>query len=149
MRLRLAGEGESGSLGGPAGDLFVVMAIEEHELFQRDGTDLHLELPVSAFQAMLGAKVPMTTILGEEREIDIRPGSQPGEVIRVGGSGMPHVNGRRRGDLHVHLRVVVPSKLNSEQRKLVRRVADLGGGLEPEVDRGFFERLKRAFGGGE
>jgi molecular chaperone DnaJ len=148
MRLRLAGEGESGSLGGPAGDLFVVMAIEKHELFQRDGTELHLELPVSAFQAMLGAKVPMTTILGEEREIDVRPGSQPGEVLRVSGSGMPHVNGRRHGDLHVHLRVVVPSKLNGEQRKLIRQVADLGGGLEPEVDRGFFERLKRAFGGG-
>ena len=60
---------------------------------------------------------------------------------------MPHVNGRRRGDLYIHLRVVVPAKLTSEQRKLIEEVAELGGGLEPEVDRGFFERLRRALGG--
>jgi molecular chaperone DnaJ len=147
MRLRLVGEGEGGSLGGPAGDLFVVMALEEHDFFQRDGADLHLELPVSVFQAMLGTKVPITTILGEETEVAVNPGAQPGEVIRLGGSGMPHVNGRRRGDLYVHLRVVVPSKLTGEQHKLIEEVAELGGGLEPEVDRGFFERLRRAFGG--
>ena len=147
MRLRLAGEGESGTLGGPAGDLYVVMAIEEHDLFQRDGSDLHLELPVSAFQAMLGAKVGLTTILGEETEVVVKPGAQPGQVIRLNGSGMPHIDGRRRGDLYVHLRVVVPSKLTGEQRKLIEEVAELGGGLEPEEDSGFFERLKRAFGG--
>jgi molecular chaperone DnaJ len=123
------------------------MALEEHDFFQRDGADLHLELPVSVFQAMLGTKVPITTILGEETEVAVNPGAQPGEVIRLGGSGMPHVDGRRRGDLYVHLRVVVPSKLTGEQRKLIEEVAELGGGLEPEVDRGFFERLRRAFGG--
>jgi molecular chaperone DnaJ len=123
------------------------MAIEPHDLFQRDGSDLHLELPISAFQAMLGAKVAITTILGEETEVVVKPGAQPGEVIRLNGSGMPHVNGRRRGDLHVHLRVVVPSKLSGEQRKLIEQVAELGGGLAPEEDEGFFERLKRAFGG--
>jgi molecular chaperone DnaJ len=147
MRLRLAGEGESGSLGGSTGDLFVVMAIDEHELFQRDGVDLHLELPISVFQAMLGAKVPMKSILGEEIEVVVKSGAQPGDVVRLNGSGMPHVNGRRRGDLYVHLRVVVPTKLSSEQRKLIEEVAELGGGVEPEVDRGFFERLRRAFGG--
>lgn len=147
MRLRLAGEGESGELGGPAGDLFVVMAIEQHDLFQRDGVDLHLELPISAFQAMLGATVPLATILGEPRDVEIDAGAQPGAVIRLKGLGMPHVNSGRRGDLFVHLRVVVPSKLSGEQRKLIERVAELGGGYEPEVDRGFFERLKRAFGG--
>jgi molecular chaperone DnaJ len=147
MRLRLAGEGEGGTLGGPPGDLFVVMAVDQHDLFQRDGADLHIELPVSVFQAMLGAKVAITTILGEETEVVVKPGAQPGEVIRLNGSGMPHVNGRRRGDLFVHLRVVVPSKLNGEQRKLIEEVAELGGGLEPEEDSGFFERLKRAFGG--
>jgi molecular chaperone DnaJ len=147
MRLRLAGEGEEGALGGPPGDLYVVMAIEDHDLFQRDGANLHLELPVSVFQAMLGAKISITTILGEEQEITVASGSQPGEVIRLGGAGLPHVNNRRRGDLYIHLRVVVPSKLTGEQRELLERVAELGGGLEPEVDRGFFERLRRAFGG--
>jgi molecular chaperone DnaJ len=147
MRLRLAGEGEGGSLGGPPGDLYVVMAIDQHDLFQRDGADLHLELPVSVFQAMLGAKVAITTILGEETEVVVKSGAQPGEVVRLNGSGMPHVNGGRRGDLYVHLRVVVPAKLSKEQRQLIEEVAELGGGLEPEEDSGFFERLKRAFGG--
>jgi molecular chaperone DnaJ len=147
MRLRLAGEGEGGALGGPRGDLFVVMSIDEHDLFARDGADLHVEFPVSVFQAMLGADVPITTILGEDREIEIAAGSQPGDIIRMSGSGMPHVNGRRRGDLLVHLRVVVPKRLDTEQRRLLEEVAELGGGLQPEDDRGFFDRLKRAFGG--
>ena len=149
MRLRLSGEGEGGTLGGPSGDLFVVMAIAEHDVFERDGVDLHLELPVSAYQAMLGATVPITTILGEEREVEVAAGAQPGEVIRLDGSGMPHVNGHRRGDLYVHLSVVIPKRISAEQRRLIEEAADLGGGLEPEMDRGFFDRVKRAFGGSE
>jgi len=147
MRLRLAGEGEGGHLGGPSGDLFVVMDVAGHELFERDGDDLHIELPISVFQAMLGVKVPITSVLGEEREVEVSAGAQPGEVIRLNGVGMPHVNGRRRGDLFVHLRVVVPKKLSNEQRRLIEEVAEIGGGLEPESDGGFFERLRRAFGG--
>ena len=147
MRLRLAGEGEAGVLGGSAGDLFVVMAVSEHELFERDGENLHLELPISVYQAMLGARRSIPTVLGEELEIEVPAGAQPGELIRVAGQGMPHVNGRRCGDLFVHLRVVVPKKLNSEQRRLIQELAELGGGFEPETDRGFFERLRRAFGG--
>jgi molecular chaperone DnaJ len=149
MRLRLSGEGEGGTLGGPSGDLFVVMAIAEHDVFERDGVDLHLELPVSAYQAMLGATLPITTILGEEREVEVAAGAQPGELFRLGGSGMPHVNGRRRGDLYVHLSVVIPKRISAEQRRLIEEAADLGGGLEPEMDRGFFDRVKRAFGGSE
>ena len=149
MRLRLAGEGEDGALGGPRGDLFVVMKVEAHDLFERDGTDLHLELPISAFQAMLSANVPVATILGEDRVVEVPAGAQPGEVIRLHGAGMPHVDGRRRGDLFIHLRVVVPRKVSGEQRRLIEEVASLGGGLEPESEQGFFERLKRAFSGGE
>jgi len=149
MRLRLAGEGEDGALGGPAGDLFVVMKVEAHDLFERDGRDLHLELPISVFQAMLGANVPVTTILGEDRVVEVAAGAQPGEVICLHGAGMPHVDGRRRGDLFIHFRVVVPRKISGEQRRLIEEVASLGGGLEPESEQGFFERLKRAFSGGE
>jgi molecular chaperone DnaJ len=149
MRLRLTGEGEGGVQGGPAGDLFVVIAIEEHDLFERDGEDLHLELPVSVFQAMLGTKIPIKTILGEEREVEVVSGAQPGEVIRLHGAGMPHVNGRRHGDLFIHLRMVVPRKITREQRRLLEEVANLGGGLDPESEEGFFERLKRTFGGGD
>jgi molecular chaperone DnaJ len=147
MRLRLAGEGEGGALGGPAGDLFVVVGVTPHEIFERDGDDLHMELPVSVYQAMLGAEVPVTTILGEEVTVDISAGTQPNDVLRQTGGGMPAVSGRRRGDLHVHVRVVVPQGLGSEQRQLLEEVARLGGGVEPEIQRSLFERLKRAFAG--
>jgi len=147
MRLRLAGEGEGGISGGPAGDLYVVMDVERHEFFERDGDDLHVEVPVSVFQAMLGVDVPIVTVLGEERIVTVAAGAQPGEVIRLTGCGMPHVNGRRHGDLYVHLKVVVPKKLTHEQRRLIRDVAEIGGGLEPESEGGFFDRLRRAFGG--
>ncbi|MCU0304930.1 MAG: molecular chaperone DnaJ [Thermoanaerobaculales bacterium] len=147
MRLRLSGEGEDGALGGPSGDLFVVIAVNPHEVFERDGDDLHMVLPVSVFQAMLGAEVEVTTIHNEVAKVRIDAGSQPGEVIRVGGAGMPGLNGRRRGDLHVSLKVVVPRKLTAEQRQLVEEVARLGGGVAPEDQRSLFERLKRAFAG--
>jgi molecular chaperone DnaJ len=147
MRLRLAGEGESGTLGGPSGDLFVVIGVSPHEVFERDGDDLHMELPISVYQAMLGADIEVTTIHNETAAVSIPSGTQPGAVRRVSGAGMPSVNGRRQGDLHVHVRVVVPAKLSSEQRQLVEELARLGGGLEPEDQRGLFERLKRAFAG--
>jgi len=147
MRLRLTGEGESGPHGGQAGDLFVVIGVTPHDVFERDADDLHMELPISVYQAMLGAEIDVTTILNEESRVKLAPGAQPGDVCRVHGAGMPNVNGRRRGDLHVHLKVVVPQKLSSEQRQLVEEVARLGGGFEPEDQRSLFERLKRAFAG--
>ncbi|HSN56109.1 MAG TPA: molecular chaperone DnaJ [Candidatus Sulfomarinibacteraceae bacterium] len=145
MRLRLTGEGESGTHDGPAGDLYVVIATKPHEVFQRDGDHLHMELPISVYQAMLGDEVEVGSVLGEAPKVKIGAGSQPGDTLRLPGMGMPNVDGRRRGDLHVHLRVVVPKKLSSEQRQLVEEVARLGGGVEPEDQRGLFERLKRAF----
>ena len=147
MRLRLTGEGESGTHDGPAGDLYVVIAIKPHEVFQRDGDHLHMELPISVYQAMLGDEVEVGGVLGEAPKVKIGAGSQPGDTLRLPGMGMPNVDGRRRGDLHVHLRVVVPKKLSSEQRQLVEEVARLGGGVEPEDQRGLFERFKRAFSG--
>jgi molecular chaperone DnaJ len=147
MRLRLSGEGEAGDRGGPAGDLFVVIAVEDHSLFQRDGADLHLEIPVSVFQVMLGGTVKVPTVLGEERDVEIRAGAQPGDVIRVKGDGMPRVESGRRGDLYIHLKVVVPRRLTAEQRQLVAEAAGHGDGLDREEQGGFFDRLKRAFGG--
>jgi molecular chaperone DnaJ len=147
MRLRLAGEGESGLMGGPSGDLFVVIGVTAHDVFERDGDHLHMELPISVYQAMLGAEIPVTTILGEEVAVKIAPGSQPGEVIRNQRGGMPNIDRRRHGDLFVHLKVVVPQRLGSEQRQLVEEVARLGGGFELEDQRSLFDRLKRAFAG--
>jgi len=147
MRLRLTGEGESGPHGGQAGDLFVVIGVTPHDVFERDGDDLHMELPISVYQAMLGAEIDVTTIQNEPSRVKLTAGTQPGDVCRVHGAGMPNINGRRRGDLHVHLKVVVPQKLSSEQRQLVEEVARLGGGFEPEDQKSLFERLKRAFAG--
>jgi molecular chaperone DnaJ len=147
MRLRLSGEGESGPEGGPSGDLYVVIAVKPHDVFERHGDDLHMELPISVYQAMLGIEIEVGSILGETPKVKVGPGSQPGDTVRLPGMGMPNVDGRRRGDLHVHLRVVVPRKLSTEQRQLVEEVARLGGGVEPEDQRSLFERLKRAFAG--
>lgn len=148
MRLRLAGEGEDGRQGGPAGSLFVVMAVEPHELFEREGSRLHLELPISVFQAILGAEVPITTILGEDQTVSVAAGTQPGDVVRVKAAGMPEVDRGRRGDLFVHLKVVVPTKLNADQRALVEEAARVVGDVvDSEQHEGLFEKLKRALGG--
>jgi molecular chaperone DnaJ len=148
MRLRLAGEGEGGAQGGPPGDLYVVMAVEPHELFQRDGVDLHLALPISVFQAMLGARVTVTTILGEDRDLDIPAGAQPGDTVRLRGSGMPDVDRQRRGDLVAHLDIVIPRKLTATQRQLVEQAAQALGDEPTDGGRtsGLFEKLKRALG---
>jgi len=147
MRLRLTGEGESGGQGGPAGDLYVVMAVADHDSFVREGADLHMEMPVSVFQAMLGDSVDVDTILGESRAVEIQAGAQPGDVVRLRGEGMPQVNSNRRGDLYVHFNVVVPRRLTSEQRQLITEAAGHGDGLDQDDHGGLFDRLKRALGG--
>lgn len=148
MRLRLSGEGEAGESGGPAGDLHVVVSVDEHERFVRDGSDLHVEVPISVFSAMLGGQLEVSTVLGESRAVAIEPGAQPGDVLRLRGDGMPQLESKRRGDLRVHLKVVVPRRLSDEQRRLIAEVAAAGGdGLEQEPQRGLFDRLKRALGG--
>ncbi len=147
MRLRLAGEGEGGRQQGPPGDLYVVMAVEPHGLFSREGAHLHFELPVSVFQAMLGASVPIVTILGEDKDVEINPGAQPGDVLRIRGVGMPDVDSQRRGDLYAHLKVVIPKRLNTDQRHLVEEAARaVGDEVEGGGHKGLFEKLKRALG---
>jgi molecular chaperone DnaJ len=147
MRLRLAGEGEAGVQGGPPGDLYVVVAVQPHEHFHRDGADLHLEVPVSVFRAMLGGPVRIADITGEELEVDVKAGSQPDDVVRLRGAGMPQVNGHRRGDLYAHLKVVVPRKLSPEQRAAIEQAAGDEEDLAGTEQGGFFDRLKRALGG--
>jgi molecular chaperone DnaJ len=149
MRLRLTGEGEAGSHGGPAGDLYVVMAVADHETFVREDADLHMEKPVSVFQAMLGGTVDVETILGETHEVEIRAGAQPGDVVRLRGGGMPRVNSSQVVDLFVHLNGVGPRRLTPEQRDLVTEAAGHGDGLDQGDGGGLFERLKRALGGND
>jgi molecular chaperone DnaJ len=146
MRLRLSAEGESGVLGGPRGDLYVVLSVTGHERYERDGADLHLERPISVFQAMLGDEIDVPTILDEIENIEVNPGTQPGEVVRLRGAGMPQLNSSRRGDMYVHFRVVIPRRLDSEQRRLIAEAANLSDDLDESASGGLFERLKRALG---
>ncbi len=148
MRLRLSGEGEGGSLGGPAGDLYVVLDVKPHELFERDGLDLHLALPISVYQALLGARLKVPTILGDEQTVEIPSGAQPNDVVRLRGAGMPRLDGGQRGDLHIHLKVVIPRRLSSEERSLLEEAAAAGGGVDlTNQEGGLFERIRRALSG--
>jgi len=154
MRVRLAGRGEVGPGGGPAGDLYVEVEEEPHELFTRDGADLHctVQLPMTA--AALGATLPLPTLSGPE-ELHVEPGTQAGTVRTLRGKGMPRLRSSGRvdgqGDLMVHVDVVVPTKLDREQTELLRKLAALRGEEQPDLSgggrngHGLFSRLRDSF----
>jgi molecular chaperone DnaJ len=145
-QIRLAGEGEMGRQGGPAGNLYVVLSVEPHPIFQRRGDDILVELRVNVAQATLGADVQVPTLEGDE-EITIPGGTQSGAVLRLRNRGVPHLRRNGRGDELVLVRVVVPTKLSREQKKLFQ---ELGATLEPESvwqeKRSFVDELREFFG---
>lgn len=142
--LRLTGRGAVGQRGGPPGDLYVHVQVQAHDRFERDGDHLFCEVEVSVAQAILGAEIELETLDGVET-LEIRSGTQPGEVIRLRGLGVPRLEGRGRGDLHVSLRVVVPTKLPHEQEDLIRKLADLRNEAVKGPDEGFLSKIKSAF----
>ncbi len=121
QRIRVGGKGHAGGAGTPAGDLYVLMGVRPDERFVREGDDLITALDVSAPLAALGARLDAPTLEGTT-EVQIHPGTQPGEVLTVRGQGMPSLRRGRRGDLHVVVNVVVPRRLSSEQRELLERL---------------------------
>jgi molecular chaperone DnaJ len=123
-RLRLQREGESGAYGGPAGDLYVVIHVAEHEHFERQGNNLYASVPVTFAQAALGAEISVNTLNGEQ-PLKVPAGTQTGTVFRVRGQGMPVLGGRGRGDLFVSVSVVTPRTLTREQRKLLEQLAKI------------------------
>ena len=123
-RLRLQNEGESGAYGGPAGDLYVVIHVAEHEQFERQGNNLYASAPVTFAQAALGAEIKVKT-LSAEQSLKVPAGTQTGTVFRVRGQGMPVLGGRGRGDLFVAVSVVTPTMLTREQRKLLEQLANV------------------------
>ena len=141
--LRMDGEGAPGENGGPNGDLLVEIQIEEHELFERDGDDLRLRHPISFPQAVFGDTVEIETLDGSV-EMDVPAGTQSGETFRLRGKGMPRLRRRGHGDLYVQVRIVTPDSLNDEQREALEAFAEAGG-EEIDVEKGFFEKLKRSF----
>ncbi len=144
MRIRLTGEGEVGPGGGPAGDLFVEVVERPHAVFTRDGDDLHCRMPLPMTAAALGTTLKLETLDGEE-QLDISPGTQPEEVLTLRARGVPHLRGTGRGDLHVHLDVQVPTRLDAEQERLLRELAALRGEERPGHGKGggLFGRRRR------
>ena len=146
-RLRVPGEGEAGANGGPTGDLYVVLEVKEHSFFERRGADLYCTIPVSIAQAALGAELSVPGLNGEEK-LKIPEGTQGGAVFRIKGHGLPDPRGGGKGDLYYHVRVVTPTKLNRDQRKLMEQ---LGVTLKVDnkpAERGssFFDKVKDIFG---
>ena len=147
-RLRLAGRGEAGRMGARSGDLFVRIRVEPHDVFERDGNDLHCRLRLPMVQAVLGVDIEIPTIDGSHT-LTVPPGTQPDTVLTVRRAGMPKLNGGgARGDLYVHCQVEIPTALDEEQKDLVRELAELRGEDRPgsSTDRGLFDRLRGVFG---
>jgi molecular chaperone DnaJ len=151
QRLRLHGEGEHGSAGGPPGDLYVVVHVQEHHFFHREGDDLYCELPIAFPTLALGGSVSVPTLNGRE-ELHVPAGTQSGARFKLRGKGMPSVTGRGHGDLHVIAGVVVPKKLNKEQKHLLEELSKTLPSQSPNLERQeagekpFFERVKDIFG---
>ncbi len=143
-RLRLAGEGEPGWNSGPAGDLYVVLKVKEHPIFEREDSHLHCTIPVNIAQAALGAEIRVPALEGEET-IKLPGGVQNGAQFRLRGKGVPNVNGRGRGDLVIHISVVVPQNLTREQRKMFEQLLDLLPAENQPAEKGIFERVKDYF----
>ncbi len=142
-RLRVQGEGEGGTQGGPAGDLYVVIHLAVHERFERQGSNLYASQPLTFAQAALGADVFVVTIEGEEK-IKIPTGTQTGTVFRIKGKGMPVLGGRGRGDLFVSVSVVTPTSLTREQRKLLEQLAVVEN--KDLEDKGLVDKVRDIFG---
>jgi molecular chaperone DnaJ len=132
MRIRLNGEGEVGPSGGPPGDLYIEIHERDHPTFDREGDDLHCQLKVPMTTAVLGASVKLETLDSTE-QITIKPGTQPNATITLNARGVPHLRRGGRGDLHVHVNVEIPTRIDAEQEKLLRELATLRGEERPDA----------------
>ena len=145
MRLRMAGHGDAGEGGGPAGDLYVFLNVEPHEFFERDGDDVILELPLCFTEAALGCKKELPTPLGETCRLTIPEGTQAGKVFRVKGEGAPNVHGQGKGDLLVKVSIETPVGLSDKQKELLRSFAELEGTHNSPRQRTFLDKIKVFF----
>lgn len=146
-QIRLQGEGESGTAGGPGGHLYVQIAIKPHPYFQRDNQDLLFELPLNIAQAALGDEIEIPTLEGKEL-LKIPAGTQHGKSFRIKNRGVPNLKRSGRGDLIVTTRVVVPAHLSERQKAILREFARTLDGAPPNEDRGLLDQIKDAFMGG-
>ena len=141
-RIRLSGEGEAGLRGGPAGDLYIFLSLQAHEVFQRDGANIYCRVPIAMTTAALGGDIDVPTLDGGRFSVSLPEGTQTGRQFRLRGKGMPHMRGRGQGDMYVQTMVETPVNLSGEQRELLAQFqASLGGGTSPESE-GFFKKAK-------
>jgi len=125
-QVRVSGEGEAGEQGGPTGDLYIVVALKEHKIFERDGADLHCTMPITFPQATLGAEVEAPTLTGKVK-IRIPAGTEGGRVFRLRGNGVPDVRTGHTGDLYVRVQIAVPKKMSAKQEECLRKFAEEAG----------------------
>jgi molecular chaperone DnaJ len=145
-QIRLTGEGEPGALGGPKGDLYIVIHVKRHKYFRRRNNDILLDLAINVAQATLGGEVTVPTVDGEDT-IKIQPGSQPGKIVRLRGKGVPRLRRNGRGDQLIILSVEIPRSLESEQRELFEKLAETMGTEAYPQEMSLMDRLKDLFGG--
>ena len=143
-KLRSAGKGEAGQMGGPAGDLYIVIYIKKHELFERQDYDLLCEIPIKFTLAALGGSIKVPTLFGKG-SLKIPAGTQTGTTFRLRGQGVPHLRGNGKGDLLVRVQVEVPTKLNKDQKEKLEAFADAIGDPENPVSESFVEKAKNFF----
>ena len=149
MRIRSAGNGEPGINGGPSGDLYVEIHIKQHSVFERDGDDLHCQMPIPFTTAALGGEIEVPTIEGKKARVSIPEGAQTGKQFRLKGKGMPVLRSAQRGDLYIEVAVETPVKLSRRQKELLREFeGESKSGCQPEAE-GFMARLKEFWNGGE
>jgi len=143
QRIRLSGRGHAGEAGGPPGDLYVLVQVREDERFVRDGADLVTAIDVPAPAAALGVSIEVPTLDGSA-EVDLDPGTQPGDTVTLAGRGLPPLRGGRTGNLRVMVNVVIPRRLTGEQRELLERLRDSLTDENLRSEEGVFAKLKRA-----
>jgi molecular chaperone DnaJ len=143
-RLRSSGNGDAGARGGPSGDLYVVIQIKPHDVFERDGHDLHCTVPLSYPIAALGGELAVPTLEGRAN-VKVPPGTQNGAVFRLRSQGVKHLESDRKGELYVHVQIAVPTKLNAEQKEKLADFAKSLGEHQSPLQETFFEKAKRFF----
>ena len=145
-RIRLAGEGEAGLRGGPAGDLYIFIEVNEHALFQRDGVNLYCQVPVSIGNAALGGDIEVPTIDGGRSRVKVPAGSQSGRQMRLRSKGMPALRGNGTGDMFIELAVETPVNLTTRQKEIMREFEDVAADNNP-VGSSFFSKVKTFWDG--
>jgi molecular chaperone DnaJ len=145
-RIRIAGEGEAGARGGPAGDLYIFLSLSTHEFFQRDGADLHCRVPISMSQAALGGEFEVPTIGGGKTRVKVPEGTQSGRRFRLHGKGMPVLRAKQTGDMYVQVLVETPQNLTKKQRELLAEFEKLSSKDTHPESAGFFGKVKEFLG---